>query len=284
MDSRPSISKPMITAKFDSKLLNEKMKKVAATSKETIKDLIKQRGRLLARDLAYETAPFGLDKKAKMMGENTIKGDLLGRERQNGEKTTKRSALFFVVDGKYINKFSKENPNGIEKLWISKEGRVYGVEKTFFKPNASVDEMRAHHKQYYVNGRRTRAGTYARDVGRWRFIDKMTVTKAAMNRYLKYVYARVGMSKAGWVAAGSKLGKVTGIPAWVSRHATNVQGEGKIKLSTNGDASITLTNKLPWGDKVISASQINSVLELNKEKFIAALKYKLKEYVKKSSR
>ena len=264
----------MITLKMDSKLLQKRLAEIGTDFKADGYAALKQQARLLARDLAFETAPFGLDKAAQKMGENTIRGDIMGRERANGEKTTNRQPLFFVINEPKVKSNFKKTPDGIQKLWVSKEGRVYATEDTFFRPNASVDEMRAHHKKYFKNGRRTRAGSFTRDVGRWRFIDKMTVGKGAMNKYLKWIFQRVGMSKAGWVKAGSNFGKVTGIPAWVGRHVASARGSGKIRKTGADTAEITLTNHIPWSDKIIPPSSIEKVLQLNKEKFADHLKYK----------
>ena len=141
--------------------------------------------------------------------------------------------------------------------------------------------MRAHHKKYFKNGRRTRTGSFTRDVGRWKFIDKMTVGKKSLNNYLKYIFQRVGLSKAGWVKAGSTFGKVTGIPNWVSRHLDKAKGTASIKRTGQHSASIKLTNKIPWSDRVLSLKQIADVLQINKEKFIDHLAFKAKGEAKK---
>jgi len=271
----------MIVAYVTSKLLEQKLKAFEREFKVSGQKLLKQQVRLLARDLAFETAPYGLSKSSQKMGENTIKGDIIGRVRANGETTTNRQPLFFVIDEPKVRKNFKASPTGEQKLWINKDGKVYAVEKTFFKPNASIDEMRAHHKRYYKNGRRTRAGSFTRDVGRWRFIDKMTVGKRSLTNYLKYIFQRVGLSKAGWVKAGSTFGKVTGIPAWVMRHMGKARGSAKIKRTGQHSAAISLTNKIPWSDKVLSKGQIDSVLQLNKEKFIDHLTHRARGEAKK---
>ena len=271
----------MIIAFVTSKLLERKIKEFEREFSVSGQKLLRQQTRLLARDLAFETAPYGLSKSSQKMGENTIKGDIIGRVRVGDEKTTNRQPLFFVIDEPQVRKNFKASPQGHQKLWVNKDGKVYAVEKTFFRPNASVDEMRAHHKRYFKNGRRTRAGSFTRDVGRWRFIDKMTVGKKALNNYLKFVFQRVGLSKAGWVKAGSTFGKVTGIPKWVSRHLDKVKGTASIKRKGPHSAAIKLTNKIPWSDKVLSEKQINEVLQLNKEKFIDHLTYRARGEAKK---
>jgi hypothetical protein len=263
-----------VTLKMDSTVLKKRLADIGTDFKADGYAALKQQARLLARDLAFETAPFGLDKAAQKMGENTIRGDILGRVRVGEEKTTNRQPLFFVINESQVQKNFKETPTGTQKLWVSKEGRVYAVEDTFFKPNASLEEMRAHHKKYFKNGRRTRAGSFTRDIGRWRFIDKMTVGKGVMAKYLKWIFQRVGMSKAGWVKAGSNFGKVRGIPAWVGRHVAAAKGLGKIRKTGPDTAEITLTNHIPWSDRIIPPSAIDRVLQLNKEKFADYLLHK----------
>ena len=264
----------MITIKMDSKLLQKRLSEIGIDVTNDANASLKQHARLLAQNLAFNTAPYGLSKASQKMGENTIRGDILGRERTNGERTTNRQPLFFVINEGQVKSNFKKQPNGINKLWISKEGRVYATEDTFFRPNASIDEMRAHHKKYFKNGRRTRAGSFTRDVGRWRFIDKMTVGKQSMKNYLKWIFQRVGLSKAGWVKAGSVFGKVTKIPAWVSRHVPSAKGSGKMHKVGPNSYAITLTNHIPWSDRIMGKSGLADALQITKEKYLDHLRHK----------
>ncbi len=272
----------MITLKMDSRLLEKRLADIGTDYKANGFAALKQHARLLAQNLAYQTAPFGLSKASQKMGENTIRGDIIGRVRMGDEKTTNRQPLFFVINESQVQKNFKKSPNGTQKLFVTKDGKVYGVEDTFFKPNASIDEMRAHHKKYFKNGRRTRAGSFTRDVGRWRFIDKMTIGKQSLNNYLKWIFQRVGLSKAGWVKAGTTFGKVTKIPAWVSRHLPNAHGTGKMRKVGPDKAEITLTNHIPWSDKVVSEKGMAYALQITKEKYADYLRHqKLKTKRKK---
>jgi hypothetical protein len=264
----------MITVKMDSKLLQKRLADIGVDVTNDANASLKQHARLLAQNLAFQTAPFGLNKASQKMGENTILGDIMGRDRTAETWSVKRSALFLVINESKLKKEAKKAPNGTRKLWVSKEGRVYGVEETFFKPNASIEEMRTHHKKYYKNGHRTRAGTFTRDIGRWRFIDKMTVGKDSMKKYLQWIFQRVGMSKAGWVRAGSVFGKVTKIPAWVSRHVANARGSGKMHKISQHSFAITLTNHIPWSDRIMGKSGMEAALQITKEKYLDHLRHK----------
>ena len=264
----------MITLKMDSKLLQKRLADIGVDVTNDANASLKQHARLLAQNLAFNMAPYGLSKASQKMGENTIRGDIVGRVRVGDEKTTNRRPLFFVINEPQVRKNFKASPNGVQKLFVTKDGRVYGVEETFFKPNASIDEMRAHHKKYFKNGRRTRAGGRDRDIGRWRFIDKMTIGKDALNKYLKWIFQRVGLSKAGWVKAGSVFGKVTKIPAWVSRHLPNARGSGKMRKIGPNSFAITLTNHIPWSDRIMGKSGMEDALQITKEKYLDHLRHK----------
>jgi hypothetical protein len=265
---------PMITVKMDSKLLQKRLAEIGVDVTNDANASLKQHARLLAQNLAFQTAPFGLSKASQKMGENTILGDIVGRTRKGDEVSTNRQPLFFVINESQVQKNFKKTPSGIQKLFVNKDGRVYGVEETFFKPNASIEEMRAHHKKYFKNGRRTRAGSFTRDIGRWRFIDKMTVGKQSLKNYLKWIYQRVGMSKAGWVKAGSVFGKVTKIPAWVSRHVASARGSGKMHKIGPHSFAVTLTNHIPWSDRIMGKSGMEAALQITKEKYLDHLRHK----------
>ena len=78
----------------------------------------------------------------------------------------------------------------IVSLFTAKDGRVYGVEKNLYRPNATVAEMKAHRDRFRskTTGRMSTGGLRTRDIGRHVFIDRMVVNKAAMAALLKFLF------------------------------------------------------------------------------------------------
>lgn len=162
--------------------------------------------------LLQNTPPYNAGARgtaAKKQGEGAIKRDLLGGR--------KRAGIFSVLPDSLIAQ-AESYPNGSTRMFVTKTGQVFGTETANFRPNASTSEMRAHHKKYFQNGRMSQAGGRTRDIGRWKFVDKMVVSQSAMDAYLRLIQARVGMFAASQMGAASDLGGLSKVPAWVRRH------------------------------------------------------------------
>lgn len=148
---------------------------------------------------------------------SSIRTDLIGGKRGGGAY---RGGVFTVLDDKWITAAlaNEPNPRGYRRLFTKRDGTVYGTEETMFKPFASIGEMYDHHHRYYKNGRMSSAGGKTRDVGRWKFIDRMVVSREAFERYFEYVCEKIGILAGGWGAAAKEF-KVT-MPKIARRHST----------------------------------------------------------------
>ena len=114
-------------------------------------------------------------------------------------------------------------------LWMTKDGRVFGVEHNLYQPDATITTMKHHHQKYRrANGRVSQAGREDLQIGRHVFLDKMFVTPTRFNAYMKYLKQRVGRGKGGWNAAATAL-KV-GRPKWIKRHGS---ADGRVRVSIN---------------------------------------------------
>lgn len=163
---------------------------------------------------------------ALKVGQNAIKTDLLGGRRGAGRK---RYGIFMVIGEDLLNKRFGSDPiaGDFHRLWVTKDGRVYGTQMHYYRPDASIQEMAAHHRQYFKNGRMSSAGSYTRDIGRWKWIDQMIVSKAAWDAYYNEVKARVFWLAAGWNAAAREFG--VSVPKMISKH--NAPGAVKIEIT-----------------------------------------------------
>lgn len=170
-------------------------------------------------------------------GQGAIRRDLMGGKG--------RAGIFFVTDAASLSGLQERSPNGLVKLWTTKDGRVYGTETTSFKPNASISDMAAHHGRYFKKGRMSSAGAKTRDIGRWKFIDRMVVSKAAMSRFEKHLFSKLGMAASGWNMAAAKLGVKP--PAFIWRHG----GSGGFQvLVTDQSIRIKMSNRVDFAAKI----------------------------------
>lgn len=82
---------------------------------------------------------------------------------------------------------------------------------------------------------------------------------AEMKRELNKKKKQLGREAAGWKSAAEQL--KSKLPAWVERHS----GEGSctIKKSSGGRTVITMTNSVPYGEKILSIRSIFVLKKVN---------------------
>jgi hypothetical protein len=242
--------------KFDAQKFREILKDYSGILEKSIPDCVALNARLLCVELARRTQPFGNSEAVKQKGEKAIIRDLLGK----GGSGTTRAGLFMGSNASEDEGFRyyAEGPN--VRLFISKDGHAYGTDKTFFRPNASQDEMRAFHKGKFVNGKMSSAGSRTRDVGRWKFIEKMIVGKDALKTYVDKQILKVGWVKSAWAACANELpsvisGQATrGIPAWVTRH-DSPNSDVKNRLNDKENPRVVLKNRTGYASQVCPPSE-----------------------------
>ena len=254
----------MAKFKFESLKFEQIMKDYAEIREVTIPDAVMLNARLLCVELARRTQPFGADDKAKLTGEKAITRDLVGGRSSSAVHSQRRIGIFGII-GEAMNikggyAWYKKGEN--VRLFVGKDGYAYGTEKSFFRPDASESDMRSFHKKFFVNGKMSSAGSKTRDIGRWKFLDKMFVSEATMNTYKESVLKKVGIAKAGWASCALKLKKVNkgsltaGFPKWVTRHTGDFDN-GRVQDMTadKKNPRVEVTNKTPWASDVIPVSE-----------------------------
>lgn len=254
----------MAKFKFESLKFEQIMKDYATIREVTIPDAVMLNARLLCVELARRTQPFGADDKAKLTGEKAITRDLVGGRSSSAVHSRRRAGIFGIIGaamqeaGGYAWYKTGENV----RLFVGKDGYAYGTEKSYFRPDASMTDMRSFHKKFFLNGKMSSAGSRDKTIGRWKFLDKMFVSEATMNAYKETVLKKVGIAKAGWASCALKLKKVNkgsliaGFPKWVTRHTGDFDN-GRVQDMTadRKNPRVEVTNKTPWASDVIPASE-----------------------------
>lgn len=175
----------------------------------------------LIRNVIDITPPAGKGgggTKAKNMGRSAIRRDLIGYG--GFARHQKRAGIFTVLSDSLIDSaletgaYARTGEN--VRLWVRKDGTVYGTQRHFFRPDASMSEMREHHKRFFKNGEMSAAGAYTREIGRWKWIDQMVVRSSTYNRYLKSQERKVGLYAAAWRPSAQMLGLTT--PHYMKNH------------------------------------------------------------------
>lgn len=219
-----------IKAKVDTSKLKAAFQTFDATEKKAILDKVVRTDAMgFVRDVIAITPPGNSKKPIRSGGDNgaaaikqakiAIYRDLVGGKNKGGSKS--QGGIFMPLDDALIAKIQAGLDAGLGnnvRLFVTKDGTVFGSERALFRPDASIEAMFDHHKRYWKNGRMTQAGGRTRDIGRWKFVDKMVVSKSAFQKYKDYVYDKIGILVGGWHAAAKKL-KVR-VPPIVEKHAS----------------------------------------------------------------
>jgi len=212
------------TITIDTTSFNRAVRDLIARGNKEPHEVMRQQMRLLVQRLVELTQPHhgrGTAVAAKKQGENAILRDLMGGGHRPG--------IFFTADESFLR--NKPSANTV-RLFAKKDGTVYGVDRNLFQPRASGSQLEEHHRTYFKNGRMTKAGGRTRDIGRWRFIDKMVVGKNRLKRFIKQLQSHVGRAKGGWNHAAARFGYKP--PPWVSRHSSADGDSAEIKTNRGG--------------------------------------------------
>jgi hypothetical protein len=268
----------MAKFKFESVKFEQIMADYAEIREVTIPDAVSLNARLLCVELARRTQPFGDDNKARETGEKAITGDLIGRKRRVGIFGAIGAAM--SEEGGYSWYKTGDNV----RLFVGKDGFAYGTEKMMFRPDASTSEMRAFHKKNFVNGKMSSAGSKTRNIGRWKFLDKMFVSKETLDEYIQKTIKKVGIAKAGWANCALQLKKVNkgkltqGIPPWVMRHTADFKnGNTQDLTSDSKNPRVVMTNTTPWANNVIPENEQANAMAV----VVVKMKNQLNQILKK---
>jgi hypothetical protein len=260
-----------------------KLERVGGSSRVVLEKVFRTDAKGFVRDVIAITPPNTgkTNTESKKRGERAVSADLRGGRRSAGRQgggIITPLADSIIDSALATGIYQSENV----RLFVKKDGTIYGTDRSLFRPDATVETLHSHHKRYFKNGRMTSAGGRDRTIGRWKFIDKLVVRQSAFNAYLKEVYAKVGGLCAGFNAAARVLG--VSVPAWIRRH-----GEGwstVVVVSTSKNWLVRITNKSKFGSTVDLQRRMDYVLQSGKRKkrLANAFKFALKDEMKRFTR
>jgi len=243
-------------AKIDTTSFQRSLNELAGLKKD-VPRIVRRVASNVVKDCVKLTPPFGGAPSSesfntqRKIGQNAIKGDILGGRKIGGGSQKSRGIFFDIgdieIETKTGYKISKKGgEQSFQKLFVTKRGEVYGCEKTDYIPRAGFSDMRPRHQaaRSKITGRVFTAGSSDRTIGRTRFVDRLVTSTAAINQYLKWVYGRVGGAKHGWFAAIQQLG-IKGIPQWI-RDQDTPKGMCSITGEGTSQVSVTFENTVPY--------------------------------------
>ena len=274
-----------VKAKVDVAKLKAAFATFAEADKKKILDKVVRTDAMgFVRDIIAITPPGSNNKPIRSGGDNGVSAikqakikiyrDLVGGNNRGG--------IFFVLNDGLTAQIQAGLDAGLGnnvRLFVTKDGRVFGCERALFRPDASIETMFTHHQRYWKNGRMTQAGGRTRDIGRWKFVDKMVVSVTAFEAYKKYVYEKIGILIGGWHEAAKKLKVRT--PPIVKKHASGtaeiILGESSYVVKMTNPARYALEadvgRRVEW--VLNSRKRANRIAKRIQVEITAALKKRI---------
>lgn len=264
----------MITMKMDDADFNYQLKRYALAKKISFAKAIKQQGRLVAVNLAFQTQPLGDGGKAKAQGEGSARRDI-DRVYKSGKQTTGVIKKSGTSNGKTSTQNAEQAGRAFARYVLKGQNdaattilqrlNIPKYHNTIVKP---MDAGSAHKASRYGARRVVPKNT---------FIKVSVPREAQIDSYVKQITHRVGIAKAGWADCAKQLGGSRGIPQWVTRHAGK-RAKGSVvdnSEASAGEQYVTMTNQVPWIDKCLNAGQIQRALDIQKDKMTKAIEIAL---------
>lgn len=233
----------MAKFKFESVKFENIMADYARIREQTIPDAVVANARLLCVELARRTQPFGADDVSKKTGEGRIKNDI--------GKIIKYPVDVLAMISKIENERIRKRLRTLyqNQRWdvIARIFSNVGYLKKWggFENIEGMEQIQAVHQK----NRNQRTGrTFNR-------ADKLYITSSNdLDKHIKAVQLRVGMSKAGWAECARQLRRVTkGSPTrGMASYVVKQQGRGSVTDHSYDltNPRVILTNETPWADNI----------------------------------
>jgi len=242
------------------------MEQYAVMTGKGIPELVRSNARLCAVELANRTQPFSVGKgggaSAKLAGETRTSNDI-------GKVIKTRDRLSEII--------SKTKSDSLRAYYqkLASSNKWAELKEAFQKVGfgsidfISAQGIRAAHK---ANRSKTTGRTFNKP-------STLYIATSGLPAYIKEAVKRVGLSKSGWADCARQIGGVKGdagrgIPAFAKRHKG---GLGKVTEFINGaNTSFTMSNSIPWLDKICPLSQQRTALTISKTKMIEQMRRAIK--------
>jgi hypothetical protein len=236
--------------------LDKKIAEKAAAMKKSLGQAMREEGGLLCLPLMKYTQPFGMNGKAKSLGEGAILRDL--------------TEVFYILPDELCAGRTIIHDNGIYEGYVQIFAKKTG--ELFICPPENwhvVDPIDSLHDYWQTlrtqDGRVRRNRNKLAQDGRVRIIQLWVITKSQGDQLWGMVSPKVGYAKNGWAQCAKKLGRSNSeVPAWIKNHdapATVIDNTDKPR------PTLTLANEVNYTGRVLSESNKRAAIR-EREKLI----------------
>jgi hypothetical protein len=230
--------------KFEAHKLESILKEYAEIRQVEIPQAVLINGRLLAKELARRTQPFGVSPDAGMQRVRNDIGKVIKEDSKLEEMIDK------VNDGRIAAR--------LKQLW---NARRFDVLETVFR---NIGFLNKYGDMQFVTDfkgphRANRDPRTGRTRGK---TDALYIAASDIGGYMEETAKRVGISKAGWAVAAEGLPSTVAnkrssydFPQFVKDNMSRGSGSAQNNTSNITNPTVTLTNSTPWIDRICPATE-----------------------------
>lgn len=230
--------------KFEAHKLEEILNEYAELRKVEVPRAVLINGRLLAKELARRTQPFGTKADA---GQQRVRNDI-------GKVIKTEERLEEMIDKVNDERISK-------RLWaIYNRGR-FDILKIIFR---NIGFLNKYGDMEFITDPKGphRANRDPRTGRTRRKGDKLYIAANDISNYIEETAKRVGLSKAGWAVAAEDLPPTVAnkrssydFPAFVKANIDKASGSARDNTGNETNPTVMLTNSTPWIDRICPATE-----------------------------
>jgi hypothetical protein len=252
--------------KFESHKLTEILAEYAQIREVEIPRAVLINARLLAKELARRTQPFGTRPDA---GLQRVKNDI-------GKVIKTDDHLDDMINRVTTDSLRTQ----LKKLLLARNYEAIReiFERIGFLRKYSGMQIVSDFREPHKKNRNTRTGRTFKKA------DELYISSGNLDSYISEIQKRVGISKAGWAVAAEALPSTVAnkrsaydFPKFVKDNISQASGSAIDNTSNLSNPTVTLTNSVPWVDRVCTTTdqtQAQSVV-------IARMKKQMAEILKK---
>lgn len=223
---------PIAEAEVDWSRFNKAIETLHREDKRTVPQLLRDQGRLLGVDLAYNTHPIGKGVEAKRQGEMAVTRDIMRA---------------YITEKEVFEVVKNHTEIGPAKAFykMMKAGNYNGASEILDRLGIKIQADSVGPWDGGETHRKLRNAKGAVPKRKSKF-GRMIPNTQEMAPYIREIKKRVGYSKAGYAAGAAQLGTLRSFPGWVKRHAHGSKGGAEDKSRDSKDPYVSVYNGVPW--------------------------------------
>jgi hypothetical protein len=255
--------------KFEAHKLEEILKEYAEIREVEVPKAVLINGRLLAKELARRTQPFGTKREAAAFRTGHDIRKIIKDDDHLAEMIDK--VYNERIKERLENMLRARNYEGIKQVF-----RKIGFLNKYGEMQILNDFRSTHQSHRNATTGRTRKNA-----------DMLYIAQGDLPGYVEETAARVGLSKAGWAVAAEDLPPTVAnkrsaydFPAFVKANISRASGSAQDNTYNLSSPTVTLTNSTPWIDRICPATErmnaVSVVIAKMKTQMAAILKKRKK--------